>query len=61
MKKNLMGFGVGMVLVLIGAFMVSANPGVPASVVITLGLCVELFFLVKIVKHVWQTRNDMKQ
>jgi|GEM_PF-2215077 len=61
MKRNLIGFGIGIVLVLLGTFLVSAKPNIWGSVVITAGLITELIFLVLILKRVWQSRNNIKQ
>lgn len=61
MKHNLIGFAIGMLLVLLGTFLVSGQPGVAGSIVITLGLMIELFFLVRILKRVWQARNEIKR
>lgn len=61
MKQNLIGFGIGILLVLIGALLLSAKTGHLGSIIITAGMMAELFFLVKIMRRVWQTRKDAKQ
>lgn len=61
MKKNIIGFGVGILLVLAGVALTSMKENLAGSVVLTLGMMTELFFLVKIMRRVWQNRNEIKK